>query len=207
MMDQLKIGKFIAACRKEKGYTQASLAEKLGITDRAVSKWENGKSLPDSSIMLELCEILSINVNELLKGEHIDMDEYGKASEEIIVGLQKRVEDKSRLLLRLETGLGIAFVIIYLALCVVASYIMEDNHVLGVVLIVIGLVAILVFCFIALEIEQKAGYYMCDCCHHCYVPTYNQVLWAHHIGRTRYMKCPSCGKRSWQKKRISEEVQ
>ena len=83
-MDQIKIGKFIAACRKEKGYTQASLAEELGITDRAVSKWETGKSLPDSSIMLELCELLSINVNELLKGEHMDMEEDAKASQEII---------------------------------------------------------------------------------------------------------------------------
>ena len=73
-MDQEKIGKFIAECRKENGYTQASLAEKLGITDRAISKWENGKSMPDASIMLELCELLKINVNELLTGEHIIMD-------------------------------------------------------------------------------------------------------------------------------------
>ncbi|MBQ2355875.1 MAG: helix-turn-helix transcriptional regulator, partial [Treponema sp.] len=67
-MDMVKIGKFIAQCRKEKNLTQAQLAEKFGITDRAVSKWETGNSLPDASIMLELCELLSINVNELLKG-------------------------------------------------------------------------------------------------------------------------------------------
>jgi transcriptional regulator with XRE-family HTH domain len=70
-MDQIKIGKFIASCRKEKGMTQAYLAEKLGISDRAVSKWETGKSLPDTGIMLELCELLNINVNELLSGEKI----------------------------------------------------------------------------------------------------------------------------------------
>ena len=72
-MNQIKIGKFIASCRKEQGMTQANLAEKLGITDRAVSKWENGKSMPDSGIMLELCELLEINVNELLSGDKIDM--------------------------------------------------------------------------------------------------------------------------------------
>lgn len=72
-MDQTKIGKFIAKCRKEKKLTQAQLAEKLNITDRAVSKWETGKSIPDSSIMLELCEILGITVNELLSGEEINM--------------------------------------------------------------------------------------------------------------------------------------
>lgn len=68
-MNQTEIGKFIARCRKEKKLTQAQLAEKLNITDRAVSKWETGKSMPDSSIMLELCEILGITVNELLSGE------------------------------------------------------------------------------------------------------------------------------------------
>ena len=81
-MNQIKIGKFIASCRKEQGMTQANLAEKLGITDRAVSKWENGKSMPDSGIMLELCELLEINVNELLSGEKIDMNNYEEKTEE-----------------------------------------------------------------------------------------------------------------------------
>lgn len=65
-MDQMKIGKFIASCRKEQGVTQAVLAEKLGISDRTISKWETGKSMPDSWIMLDLCELLKITVNELL---------------------------------------------------------------------------------------------------------------------------------------------
>ncbi len=67
-MDQEKIGKFIADCRKEKGLTQLQLAEKLGISNRAVSKWETGKSCPDVSLMLELCSVLEITVNELLSG-------------------------------------------------------------------------------------------------------------------------------------------
>ena len=70
-MDQIKIGKFIASCRKEQGMTQAVLAEKLGISDRAISKWETGKSMPDSGIMLDLCELLKINVNELLAQDGI----------------------------------------------------------------------------------------------------------------------------------------
>ena len=72
-MDQLKTGMFISELRKEKSLTQAQLAEKLGITDRAVSKWETGRSLPDAAIMLELCEILGITVNELLSGERLNM--------------------------------------------------------------------------------------------------------------------------------------
>ena len=68
-MDQIKIGKFIAECRKNANLTQMQLSEKLGITDKAISKWERGISMPDTSIMLELCDILGISVNELLSGE------------------------------------------------------------------------------------------------------------------------------------------
>lgn len=91
-MNQTEIGKFIAQCRKEKKLTQAQLAEKLNITDRAVSKWETGKSMPDSSIMLEVCEILGITVNELLSGEEIDMESYEKKADENLIAL-KRIEE------------------------------------------------------------------------------------------------------------------
>lgn len=73
-MDQQKIGKFIARCRKEKGITQLQLAEKFGISDRAVSKWETGKSCPDPSIMIELCDFLEISVDELLNGERLNQE-------------------------------------------------------------------------------------------------------------------------------------
>ena len=75
-MDQVKVGRFIAECRKNKNMTQAELAEKLNITDRAISKWETGKGMPDSSIMLEPCGKLDISVNELLSGEVIKMENY-----------------------------------------------------------------------------------------------------------------------------------
>lgn len=79
-MDQIKIGRFIAENRRAKGLTQAQLAEKLRITDRAVSKWETGRGLPDSSIMLDLCALLGISVNELLQGGAIDMENDRKAA-------------------------------------------------------------------------------------------------------------------------------
>ena len=92
-MNQTEIGKFIAKCRKEKKLTQAQLAEKLNITDRAVSKWETGKSMPDSSIMLELCEILGITVNELLSGEKIDMERFEKKADENLIALKRKDEN------------------------------------------------------------------------------------------------------------------
>lgn len=93
MMNQIKIGKFIAECRRKKNLTQAQLAEKLNITDRAVSKWETGKSMPDSSIMLELSKILGITVNELLSGEEIDMESYEQKANENLIALKRKEEN------------------------------------------------------------------------------------------------------------------
>ena len=91
-MDQINIGKFIALCRKEKGLTQAQLGEKLNISDRAVSKWVTGKCMPDSSNMLELCDILGIAVNELLSGERVGPEKLQQASEENLIALKKTEE-------------------------------------------------------------------------------------------------------------------
>ena len=116
-MDQEKIGKFIADCRKEKGLTQLQLAEKLGISNRAVSKWETGKSCPDVSLMLELCSVLEITVNELLSGERILMEDYQKKAEENLVELQQKANNaqkNSNLLVKLVILiLGVLFIVKY----------------------------------------------------------------------------------------------
>ncbi len=97
-MDKIKIGKFIAECRKKNNLTQMQLAEKLNITDRAISKWENGKGMPDSSIMMDLCNELGISVNELLSGERIEMKEYNKKAEENLFELNKSNEKKNKII-------------------------------------------------------------------------------------------------------------
>lgn len=84
-MDQEKIGRFIAECRKSKKMTQSELSEKLGVTDRSVSNWENGKNMPDLSLFKPLCEMLDITINELLSGEKLNKDEYQEKFEENIV--------------------------------------------------------------------------------------------------------------------------
>lgn len=84
-MNQERIGKFIAVCRKEKKITQSELAEKLGVTDRSVSNWETGKNMPDLSLFKPLCEILGITINELLSGERLDKEKYQEKFEENIV--------------------------------------------------------------------------------------------------------------------------
>ena len=203
-MDQIRIGKFIAECRKKKNLTQMELAEKINITDRAVSKWENGKSMPDSSIMLDLCNILGISVNELLSGEVIEMKEYEKQAEENLLKLKKEKEEADKILLNLEIWVGLVSVLLFLTMIIIASYCDVTDNV-RLLIMIPSFIFFFIIVFLLLIIEQKAGYYECQKCHHRYVPTYSSVLWAPHAGRTRYMKCPECGKRSWQKKVISKE--
>ena len=200
-MDQVKIGKFISECRKKENLTQSKLAEMLGITDRAVSKWENGRSLPDSGLMLDLCKILKISVNDLLSGEVVMMDEQNKMNEQFLIEMVKQKETNDKRMLELEIAIGVLSAIILLGFTFIAAYIPMKDWIRA-LLIVLGFVfGIIGFC-IALRIEQVAGYYKCKKCGHKHVPTYSAVFLAMHYGRSRYMKCPKCGKYSYQKKVI-----
>lgn len=202
-MNQIKIGKFIAECRKKNNLTQMQLAEKLNITDRAISKWENGKAMPDSSIMLDLCNELKISVNELLSGEVIKMDAYNEKLEQNLIDMVKQKEEADKRLLTIEIVIGVLISMVFFVLIFIASFVeMEDW--LRVTLIVTGFIPFIIMIPFAIKIEQIAGYYECQKCHHKYIPTYSSVLWAMHINRTRYMKCPKCNQRSWQKKVISK---
>ena len=203
-MDQIKTGRFIAERRKENNLTQMQLAEKLGITDRAVSKWETGKSLPDAALMLELCEILKITVNDLLSGEVVIMDNYNKELENNLLEMVRQKEKSDKKLLSLEVFIGITATVILFVFIALAAYVQMEN-LLRVMLIVFGFVVFIAGCFCALHIEQTAGYYECKACKHRYVPEYGSVFAAMHMGRTRYMKCPKCGKKSWQKKVLSKD--
>ena len=202
-MDQIKIGKFIAECRKNKKFTQAQLAEKLNITDRAISKWETGNGMPDSSIMLELCNTLGISVNELLSGEMIKMEDYDKKAEENLIELKKQKEEADKRMLKLEFVIGYTSSITFFILILIASY-MQMEIWIRIILIAFGFITFMIGMHYCLKIEQEAGYYECEKCHYKYVPTYTSVFLAMHIGRTRYMKCPKCGKRSWNKKVLSK---
>lgn len=133
-MDQVKIGKFIAECRKSKNLTQMQLAEKLNITDRAVSKWETGKGMPDSSIMLELCNELGISVNELLCGEKIKMDNYNEKAEENFIELKRSSERIERNLQNILTSFKALSVILSIGAIVaftlhlVMNYLGVENY-------------------------------------------------------------------------------
>ena len=204
-MNLIKIGKFIADCRKKKKITQSELAEKLYITDRAVSKWERGLSLPDADKMLDLCNILEINVNELLNGERIEMKDYDKKIEDLLIEMTRQEEIKNKRLLLDMYIILIISIVFYVAIVLLACFTLKEGPVLGTI-ICISTVATVLICFYGLKLEADAGYYECRKCHHRYVPkSIFTIFLAPHINTTRYMKCPKCNKRSWAKKVMTKE--
>ena len=198
-MDQVKIGRFIQEKRKEKKLTQSEVAEKLNITDRAISKWENGVCLPDAGTMPELCEILGISINDLFSGEKVDMKENEKKLEENLLEMTKIKEQKDKMLLRLEIVLEVIVMIFFLALIMVAAYVEMETY-LRVILIIGAFILLIPSLYYGIKIEQVAGLYECSNCHHKYVPTFKSVFLAQHMGRTRKMKCPKCDTKCWHKK-------
>jgi transcriptional regulator with XRE-family HTH domain len=201
LMDQIKIGKFISEKRKEIGITQSELAEKLNITDRAISKWENGVCMPDVGTIPELCEILNITINDLFSGEVVNMKNNEKKLEENLMEMARQKEEADKRLLNLEWIIGILACIVLLGGLLVASYVEMETY-LRVIIIVGSVIVFLIAIFYALKIEQVAGYYECKNCGHKYVPEYWTVFFAPHMGRSRYMRCPQCNTKCYHKKVI-----
>ena len=195
-MDQIKIGKFIAECRKNANLTQMQLSEKLGITDKAISKWERGISMPDTSIMLELCDILGISVNELLSGEKIQMENNDQKNEQLLLDMAKELEKKNKTIWNaMWTIMTVSIIGLLGGLALVAYFIPEGPWMLVAILSLC--VVFLIPCFYALKLEVSVGAYKCKNCGYEIVPTYKQALNAMHRGTTRYLKCPNCNKRTW----------
>lgn len=203
-MNQVKIGKFIASKRKEQGLTQLQLAEKLCITDRAVSKWETGKSLPDASLMPELCKLLKITINDLLCGEVVSVENYNEKTEKALLEMVKKEEMQNKKLMMYENVIGFGSTISFLIQVLVAVFFVK-NTTAQILLFILAFTFLIVGVSFALKIEAETGYYECQKCHNKYVPKYSSVYFAMHLGTTRYMKCPKCGKKSWQKKVMSKE--
>ena len=160
--------------------------------------------MPDSSLMLDLCHALHISVNDLLCGEVITVENYNKELENNLLEMVKQKEQADKRLLSLEIVIGVLLLILMLALTAVASFVPMAEW-LRILLILIGFFPILIATPFMLKIEQTAGYYECAKCHHRYVPTFSSVLWAAHVNRTRYMRCPKCNQRSWNKKVLRKE--
>ena len=198
-MDQFKIGRFIAECRKQNGLTQLQLAEKLGLTDKAISRWERGNGMPDSAIMLDLCDILGISVNELLNGERINMENNEQKNEKLLLEMTKELEKKNKTIWSAMWAIMLVSTTALIAGVFAVRFFVPEGVWQAVAMIGICLV-FLIPCFYALKLEVSVGAYKCKNCGCEIVPTYKEAMNAMHRGFTRYLKCPNCNKRTWCKK-------
>ena len=198
-MNQIKIGRFIAECRKKLNLTQMQLAEKLDITDKAVSKWERGVAMPDTSIMLELCDILCISVNELLIGEKINMENNNQKNEQLLMDLARELEKKNKTIWSSMWAIMIVSMAALLAGIFIAAFLIPEG-VWQFVTILGACIAFLIPCIYAVKLEVSVGAYKCQNCGYEIVPTYKEAMMAMHRGFTRHLKCPKCNQRTWCKK-------
>ena len=200
-MDQNKTGKFIAQMRRTQNLTQRQLADQLAISDKTVSKWECGKGLPEVSLMLPLCEILQITVNDLLSGEKVAAGEYQKKAEENMMDLiRENAENKEHMTLSIICG--VITVSAVCALVMLASY-LELPVAVRILLLVSAVLTAIVGIGAAARLEVKAGYYECPHCGALFVPTMIDYVKGYHTLTRRRLTCPACGKTSMCRHRIT----
>lgn len=199
-MDQLKIGKFIACCRKEQALTQKALADILMISDKTVSKWECGKGLPEVSLMLPLCKVLNITVNELLSANKIDENNYKEKAEENMMDLIKENQENKRNML-LSLICGSITIIAVTSLIIIASFIALPT-IIRILLIFVAIITAIFGIMAASVLDIKAGYFECGHCHHLFEPTMSAYGKACHTLTKRKLTCPYCQHTTLCKKRI-----
>ncbi len=191
-MDQIKIGKFIAEERKKKELTQQQLAAALFVSAKTVSKWERGKGLPETSLMLPLCEELEITVNELLLGERLAEKAYKQAAEKNLVSLINENKKKYKLFV----GFAMLTVLSVVCLILLASLLETFAWVRIALIAFAALVAILGLATAA-ALELEAGYYQCPKCKNLFKPTMTQYVKGAHTLTRRKLQCPLCGAKKY----------
>lgn len=201
-MDQIKIGRFIAQRRRDLGYTQRELADRMSISDKTVSKWERGNGFPEPSLLLPLCRELDITVNDLLSGEVVSGQDYQKKAEENIMNILQ--ENRRRL--ALTTITGIISTIAFLTLILIVSL---YTHVMALeVRILIAAIACVIFAlgiYVAMKGEQTIGAFRCPHCGHDFAPTFKAYMMGPHYFFTRRLRCPHCHQKGWCKKVLDTE--
>lgn len=204
-MDQIRTGKFIAAKRKKKGYTQRQLADQLGISDKTISKWETGNGFPEISLVEPLCACLNITVNELLSGERLSESEYKKKAEKIIVNMIQEGEANRRAY-RIINMVGILSTIIFIILMIVVSVYGDIIPLtLTIVLTLLGVGEFAAGLAVATRGDQSIGCFRCPECGEYFVPTYKEYFVSVHFWSTRRLVCPHCGRKVWAKKVMSRD--
>lgn len=201
-MDQIMIGRFIAEERKRKGYTQKILSEKLGISDKTISKWERGNGFPEVSLLIPLCSELDITVNELLSGERVSEEQYRKKAEENMVNLVKEAQENKKKIV-LSIMVGILTIIAAVPLFIVAG--MFDMSIgVRITFIAIGIVVVVIGIAVACIMDREAGAFECPECHERFIPDMKSYIMAAHTPTKRKLICPKCGAHRYCKKVLTK---
>ncbi len=193
-MDLNKTGNLISTIRKEKGLTQKQLAEKLDISEKTVSKWERGSGLPDVSLMLPLCKVLEIDVNELLSGERLAEKEYRINAENNLLQLMDKTSPKLKY--TVCTISAILTILLTLGLVLLAGFVIE---IIWLKILVCVMSVLLVISNIAVILLVAVNTEVYECCH-CgekFVPTMKEYICGLHTLKKRYLECPHCNKKGW----------
>ena len=202
-MNQVQIGRFLAQERKRKGYTQKQLSEKLGISDKTISKWECGNGFPEVSLLLPLCGELDITVNELLSGERVCEEDYRRKAEENMVNLVKEAQESRKKIILSAMVAGLALLAAVPLIVLSGALSMETW--LRALLIAIGLVVIAIGIAIACILDREAGAFECPECKARFVPEMKDYLMGPHTFTKLKLTCPHCGAPRYCKKVLTRQ--
>lgn len=180
--------------------TQSQLAAALSISDKTVSKWECGRGLPEVSLMLPLCGVLHITVNDLLSGERVSAVEYQRKAEDNMMSLMKENEENKKRM-ALAVVCGVITIIAVCSLVVIASYIAMPV-IARIALLLLAVATAVAGIGAAALLEVKAGYFVCPHCGALFVPTMGEYVKGYHTFTKRCLTCPICGKTGMCKHRI-----
>lgn len=200
-MEPTRIGRFIAERRKALGLTQRQLAEQLSVSDKAVSKWETGRGLPDVLLMPPLCAVLGITVNDLLSGERVGEGDYRKKAEENMMELvRENAENRQRLLQSIACG-GVTVVAVC-ALVALAAF-LPLPALARVALLLLAMATAVAGIWAAATLDVRAGWFECPHCKELFVPPMADYVKGCHTFTKRRLTCPRCGQTAMCRHRVA----
>lgn len=200
-MEPTRIGRFIAERRKALGLTQRQLAEQLSVSDKAVSKWETGRGLPDVLLMPPLCAALGITVNDLLSGERVGEGDYRKKAEENMMELMREnAENRQRLAQSIACG-GVTVVAVC-ALVALAAFLPLPT-LARVALLLLAMATAVVGIWAAATLDVRAGWFECPHCKELFVPPMADYVKGCHTFTKRRLTCPRCGQTAMCRHRVA----
>ena len=200
-MEPTRIGRFIAERRKALGLTQRQLAEQLSVSDKAVSKWETGRGLPDVLLMPPLCAALGITVNDLLSGERVGEGDYRKKAEENMMELMREnAENRQRLLQSIACG-GVTVVAVC-ALVALAAFLPLPAFA-RMALLLLAMATAVVGIWAAATLDARAGWFDCPHCKELFAPAMADYVKGRHTFTRRRLTCPHCGQTGMCRHRVT----